>query len=136
MKQYDEYPSFNKYIYGNLYIPTTSTIATFSGTTLTIQGNLTNSIKSYYLEITGSNNKTINTLSINNMPLNAIYDVAIYNSGRGNVTIVQTFPNSNIKTTYPSNVIVAANRSALITIKYLSFPTIGNQYVVTAVLLN
>lgn len=125
-----------KYLAPNrLYLPTTTTSATGT-TTITIAGNINTSFKSYQIGYTGTTT-TVTTLTITNMPINATYDVAIYNGGSGNLTINSSLLGTGgaIKTTYTSAIVIPTLRSAIMTIKSLAFTTGGTIYVVSVSLL-
>jgi hypothetical protein len=125
-----------KYLAPNrLYLPTTATTATGT-TTMTIAGNANTSFKSYQIGYTGTTT-TVTTLTITNMPINATYDVAIYNGGSGNLTINSSLSGTGgaIKTTYASAIVIPTTRSAIMTIKSLAFTTGGTIYVVSVSLL-
>jgi hypothetical protein len=126
-----------KYLAPNrLFLPTTAITATGT-TTLNIVGNVNTSFSSYQIGYTGTTT-TVTTLTITNMPINATYDVAIYNGGSGNLTINSSLlgTGSAIKTTYASAIVIPTTRSAIMTIKSLAFTTGGTIYVVSASLLN
>jgi len=125
-----------KYLAPNrLFLPTTTVVATGT-TTLNIVGNVNTTFRSYQIGYTGTTT-TVTTLTITNMPINAIYDVAIYNGGSGNLTINSSLlgTGSAIKTTYASAIVIPTLRSAIMTIKSLAFTTGGTIYVVSVSLL-
>ena len=125
-----------KYLAPNrLFLPTTATTATGT-TTMTIAGNANTSFKSYQIGYTGTTT-TVTTLTITNMPINATYDVAIYNGGSGSLTINSSLSGTGgaIKTTYASAIVIPTTRSAIMTIKSLAFTTGGTIYVVSVSLL-
>ena len=122
------------HIEGILLNTQTNGTATLSSNNLTIAGLSTTSFRTYTLSVTGTVN-SISTLTITGMALNAVYEVTIYNGGSGNLTI----PNSitGAKTIFSASSIIVPNSGyALLTIKYLTFPTLGNIYVVNAYLLS
>ena len=120
-------------IEGNLLNTQINGTAILNSNVLTIAGSLTSSFRTYTLSVTDPNN-TISSLAITNMALNAVYEVTIYNGGTGNLTIPTIITGAN--TIFSSDITVPTLRSALLTIKYLTFPTLLNIYVVNAYLLN
>jgi hypothetical protein len=124
-------------IEGHLFNTQTNGIADLSNNILTIEPSLTCSFITFTLSpVTGSSNNRINSLNILNMVLNSVYEVTIYNGGSVSLTIPTTI--TNAKTIFNSEIIVNVGRSALLTIKNLTFPTPTpeNIYVVNAFLLS
>lgn len=58
--------------------------------------------------------------------MNSDYEVRIYNSDTRKLTIPTSI--TNAKTIFSSNITLPTTSSALLTIRYLTFPTIGNIY--------
>ena len=127
-----------KYLAPNrLFLPATAGTATTLGTTLTVAGISTSSIRSYQIGYGGTTN-AISAMTITNMPVNATYDVAIYNGGSGSLVISSPITGTGgitIKTTYSAGITVPTTRSAIMTIKSLNFTTGGTIYVVSVSLL-
>ena len=88
-------------------------VASFAGTTLTINCNSV-TLRNNTFTFTGASN-TVATLTIVGSRNNGIYYVALQNNGTNNLTI-NTGLGANIKTTYPTNIIVLPNGSALMQI--------------------
>lgn len=110
--------------------PTGTGTATFSGSTLTISSTTGNSFRNFNIGFTGINN-TVSTINISAMSVNSVMYVNIWNGAAGNLTISGTGLGANIKTTFSSgNFIVTGGVPVLMTINYLTFPTIGAQYVI------
>lgn len=122
-----------KYLTGAILLPTTTGTATTLGTTLTVAGSAILSFRNFQIGYAGTTS-AINTLNVVNMPLNAIYDVAIYNGGSGNL-VINTGLGANVRTTYAAPVNVASGARAVLTIKSLAFTNGGTIYVVSATVL-
>jgi hypothetical protein len=110
-------------------LPTTINTATFASGTLTITGSTSSTFRNYQIGFTGTTN-SVSTLSLSAFPVNAEYNVAIYNGGTGTLTI-NTGLGAGIRTTYSSAFTINAGVSALMKINYIPFTTGGNIYVVS-----
>jgi hypothetical protein len=81
--------------------PIAQNTATFTGTTLSINGSSIN-FKNSNIKFTGSGN-TVNTLTLTNMIVGGEYKIGIYNGGSNNLTF-NTGLGTNIRTLYSSSV--------------------------------
>ena len=84
----------------------------------------------FNLRATGATN-TINGFYFINTPQNAVYTIAILNSGTGNLTINAP---TGIRTNYTTSFIVPAGRYATLIARYLYFGT-ASYYCLEATLL-
>ena len=105
---------------GGIILPTTSNTATYTlGTTLTVAGISTSSLRNSNITFTGGSN-TVSILTIvNSTQVNGEYYVGILNNGSGNLTF-QTSLGTNIKTTYSSNVNISPASYALMKLNILT----------------
>lgn len=74
-------------VQASIRYPTTTNLATYAGTTMTLTGPIYNvSIYNFYYNFTGTTN-TITTFIINNMPTNGEWQINLYNGGTGNLNL-------------------------------------------------
>ena len=102
---------------GDLQYSSTTNSSSFSSGILTISCG-TYSIRNFNFSFTGTTN-IITGLTTTSPRNNGVYRVALQNNGTGNLTI-NTGLGANIKTTYPTNIIVLPNGSALTTINVIT----------------
>jgi len=113
-------------IAADIQCSSSTTSATFVGTTLTFSGaNLT--LRNGSITFTGTAN-TVTTLSLTSNRNNAIYNIAIRNNG-SLATSFLTGLGTNILTTYSATVVVPAGTSALMTIVVLTLAGISTSVV-------
>jgi len=117
----------------DVLLPITQNIATFTGTTLSVNGSSL-SFKNSSITFTGGTN-TIQNLTLTNMPVGGRAYVGILNNGSGNLT-VNTGLGTNIKTTNSSNINVPPARFAIMEIRTITFSTGNINMVTTTVLTN
>jgi hypothetical protein len=103
---------------GSVILPTTTTGATFATSTLTISAGSV-SFASFNYSFTGTTN-TVSALTLTNLIVNGMYQVALYNGGTGSLTINATGLGTGIKTTYTNAVVVPTLGYALLTISYVN----------------
>ena len=94
-----------------------SPLASFAGTTLTINCNSV-TLRTSTFTFTGASN-TVATLTLVGSRNNGIYYVALQNNGTNNLTI-NTGLGANIKTSYSTNIIVLPYGSALMLINVIT----------------
>jgi hypothetical protein len=105
------------FVPNTLQLPTTSTSVNSSGSiTFNAQSK---SLPFFYINATGTTN-TITGYSFTNFPLNGVAEVAILNSGSGNLTFNKV---AGIRANFSSTFVVPAGGYANMTIKYLYYGT-------------
>ena len=102
---------------GRLTQPITQNTATYTSSTLTLSGSNFSFINSNII-ISGTSN-TISALTLTGMIVGGEYNVGIYNSGSGNLTI-NTGLGTNIKTIHSTGVNISSSRYALMKINVLT----------------
>lgn len=106
---------------GDVILPSTQNVATFTAGTLSINGGgvaLTTSFKNSSITFTGSSN-TVSALTLTNMIVGGRYYCGIFNNGSGNLTIGNNL-GTNIKTTNPGNVNISTGRYGMLDIRVLT----------------
>ena len=97
--------------------PTTQNTATFTGTTLTINGSGF-TFRNSNIIFTGTSN-TVGILTLTSMIVGGEYKLGIFNNGSGNLTF-NTGLGTNIRTTYSSNINISSGTYALMEIRVLT----------------
>ena len=102
---------------GTLIQPTTQNTATYSSSTLSVNGSAY-SFRNSNIIISGGSN-TISALTLTGMIVGGEYNVGIYNAGSNNLTI-NTGLGTNIKTIHSSGVNISPSTYALMKINVLT----------------
>ena len=97
--------------------PVAQNTATFSGTTLSINGSSV-TFKNSNITFTGGSN-TVNALTLTNMIVGGEYKLGIFNNGSNNVTF-NTGLGTNIRTLYPSNVNISSGSYGFVVVNVLT----------------
>jgi len=111
-----------------LQLPTGTTTLNYSGS-VAVNGQ-SKTFEYFNLRAIGTTN-TISGFSFINMPLNAVYTIAILNSGSGNLTINAP---TGYRTNYTTSFVVPTGRYATLIARYLYFGT-ASYYCLEATLL-
>ena len=122
---------------GAITLQSTQNVATYAGTTLSINGaffSVNVSFINSSITFTGASN-TVNTLSPINMVVGGRFNVGILNSGTGNLTF-NTILGANIKTIYSSNVQIPTLRYGCMSIEVISINAVTTYIVNVALLTN
>jgi len=122
---------------GDVILPTTPNVATFSVTTLSISGSSNGQSVSFHnssIIFTGGAN-SVTALTLTNMIAGGNYKLGILNSGTGNL-VFNTVLGANIKTVYSSNVSIPTLRYALLNIDAVIINSVTTYIVSVTVLTN
>ena len=122
---------------GAITLQSTQNVATYAGTTLSINGaffSVNVSFINSSITFTGVAN-TVNTLSPINMVVGGRFNVGILNSGTGNL-VFNTVLGANIKTVYSSNVSIPTLRYACMSIDVITINAVTTYIVNVSLLTN
>ena len=122
---------------GAITLQSTQNVATYAGTTLSINGaffSVNVSFINSSITFTGAAN-TVNTLSPINMVVGGRFNVGILNSGTGNL-VFNTVLGANIKTVYSSNVSIPTLRYACMSIDVITINAVTTYIVNVSLLTN
>jgi len=113
----------------SIILPTSTTNATFAGTTLTCNFGTT-SLAGFRVGMIGSTN-TISILAFTNGVINGRYTITIANTGSGDLTINGTFaPSATYLTTDNTVLTIPTGGQALMVVRLLTFTVGGNDYII------